>query len=236
MDAPVDILYLMITGTSILLVYRYAAPTLELFSKKGLLTLILSKPLQFGSVILWLFFIATYRSISIILVIIVSIWLMVAYFIKIPPFKLALTKNRYVKPLVTGIVFSLITTAIPLLISLQYSRQEIFYITAGNMCFVTSLALLFDIFELYYSSSGANAVKVRAYKRTAAGLLFTAGMISVISASSFIISINAFLSLGITYGFTTLLVVFAAPQRNTKFYHLLADSMMALPWVLLQIT
>jgi len=234
MEVPPDVLYLLVTGLSIFLVYRYASKVLDTFFAKGLFSMLSRNPFPALSLILWFVFMATYGSVVIFIIALISSWLMAAYFIKIPPFTNALTKNRIAKPLVTGLVFSLLTTAVPLLISDQYLASEIIPVTAGNLFFITSLALLFDLYEIYSIQSESVHSRIRNYKRTAFILLVLAGACHAYAASSFIMSIGAFAALGITYGFTSLLIFTTSPARNTATYYLLTDGMMVLPWVLWQ--
>ncbi len=234
MEVQLDVLYLLVTGLSIFLVYRYASKVLDVLSAKGLSGMLSRNPLPVLSLFFWLVFMATYGSVSIIMIALVSAWLMAAYFIKIPPFTKVLTKNRIAKPLVTGLVFSLLTTAVPLLISDQYLWSEIIPVTAGNLFFITSLALLFDVYEIYSIQSESDYYRIRKYKRTAFILLILAGTCHAYAASSFIMSIGAFAALGFTYGFTSLLIFIISPARNTATWYVLTDSMMVLPWVLWQ--
>ncbi len=234
MEVQLDFLYLLVTGLSIFLVYRYASRVLDVLSAKGLSGMLSRNPLPVLSLILWFVFMATYGLVSILVTALVSVWLTAAYFIKIPPFTKAFNKNRIAKPLVTGLVFSLLTTAVPLLISKQYLWSEIIPVTAGNLFFITSLALLFDLYEIYSIQSESDYYRIRKYKRSAFILLMLAGTCHAYAASSFIMSIGAFAALGITYGFTSVLIFTASPARNTPAWYLLTDTMMVLPWMLWQ--
>jgi hypothetical protein len=235
MDAPIDRLYLLVTGTSVLLVYRYAASTLTQIHSQGFRSGWASRPWVFISALLWLAFMATYQSISILFLALLATWMTTAYFIKILPFGEALTKHNFLKPLVTGWVFSLLTTAIPLLISKQYLWHEIAKITAGNVFFITGLCVLFDLFERFTSATETDVSAIRIYKRFANGLIVSAGIFHAWAAYTFIISISAFVALAMTYGITLVIIKFASSNRNTTLYQLMADSMMALPWVVWQL-
>lgn len=234
MEVPLDELYLLVIGLSIFLVYRYASKVLSVFLTEGLSGVLSRNPLPVLSLILWFVFMATYGSLVTFIISLISAWLMAAYFIKMSPFNNAITKNRIGKPLVTGLVFSLLTTAVPLLISDQYLWSEIIPVAAGNLCFITSLALLFDVYELYTSRSDSEAKVIQSYKSAALVLLVLAGTFHAFAASSFIMSIGAFAALGFTYGITSLLILAASPIRNTATYYILTDGMMILPWLLWQ--
>jgi hypothetical protein len=235
MDIAIDRLYLLVTATSVFLVYRYAANILGQFYKVGFRNGLAYRPWVAFSALLWIIFMATYQSWAILIIVLLAFWLTAAYFIKVPPFNGALTKNKFAKPLVTGLVFSLLTTSVPLLISKEYLWQEIAKITAGNIFFITGLCVLFDLFERFASSTAINDSAIRNYKRFAYGLIVGAGIFHAWTAYSFIISISAFVSLGMTYGITLIVIKWASRKRNTLSYHMMADSMMALPWLLWQL-
>jgi len=158
------------------------------------------------------------------------------YFRSIRILPLAGREYFWLKHIIIGLVFGILTAYVPY-ISSGYTFGESSFLMLGRVFFIGSLALVFDIGDISFDEKTnyttlPQVIGIKNTKWVACLCLFVAALIEGWGAWTFLIDFPIFMALFLTCAVTCIIIWVTKKEYPKWFYLLVVDGLIMLPFVL----